>query len=103
MNGQEKSDPAMSCWEADERSAAMRFGAGLSQGRGPRGMRASKACAGRRTGEACHTRRTAYGKPQSSASPSDTRGGSRMPESGPYGSVRGALSNERPYRDKEID
>ena len=23
-----------------------------------------------------------------------------MPESGPYGSVRGALSNERPYRDK---
>src|SRR6195256_6912922 len=34
-----------------------------------------------------------------SASPSDTRGGSRMPELGPYGSVRGALSNERPYRD----
>jgi hypothetical protein len=24
-----------------------------------------------------------------------------MPESGPYGSVRGALSNERPYRDPE--
>ena len=23
-----------------------------------------------------------------------------MPESGPYGSVRGALSNERPYRDR---
>src|SRR5437667_8648957 len=34
-----------------------------------------------------------------SASPSNTRGGSRMPELGPYGSVRGALSNERPYRD----
>ena len=33
------------------------------------------------------------------ASPSRTQGGSRMPESGPYGSVRGALSNERPYRD----
>src|SRR5690242_20739814 len=32
------------------------------------------------------------------ASPSLTRGGSRMPESGSYGSVRGALSNERPYR-----
>jgi RNA-directed DNA polymerase len=32
-------------------------------------------------------------------SPSNTRGGSRMPELGPYGSVRGALSNERPYRD----
>jgi len=33
------------------------------------------------------------------ASPSRTQGGSRMPESGSYGSVRGALSNERPYRD----
>ncbi len=33
------------------------------------------------------------------ASPSATQGGSRMPESGTYGSVRGALSNERPYRD----
>ena len=27
-----------------------------------------------------------------------TRGGSRMRESRTYGSVRGALSNERPYR-----
>src|SRR5215467_1451101 len=34
-----------------------------------------------------------------SASPSGTRGGSRVPEWGPLGSVRGALSNERPYRD----
>ena len=33
------------------------------------------------------------------ALPSDTRGGSRMRESRTYGSVRGALSNERPYRD----
>ena len=33
------------------------------------------------------------------ASPSITRGRSRMPELGLYGSVRGALSNERPYRD----
>src|SRR6185312_13539257 len=33
------------------------------------------------------------------ASPLLTQGGSRMPESGSYGSVRGALSNERPYRD----
>ena len=32
--------------------------------------------------------------------PSDTRGGSRMRESRTYGSVRGALSNERPYRDR---
>ena len=33
------------------------------------------------------------------ASPSNTRGGSRVPKWGPLGSVRGALSNERPYRD----
>jgi hypothetical protein len=33
-------------------------------------------------------------------SPSSTRGGSRMRESRTYGSVRGALSNERPYRDR---
>src|SRR4030081_3094432 len=34
------------------------------------------------------------------ASPSPTQGGSRMRESRTYGSVRGALSNERPYRDR---
>src|ERR1700724_1517640 len=34
------------------------------------------------------------------ASPSPTRGGSRMRESRSYGSVRGALSNERPYRER---
>ena len=33
------------------------------------------------------------------ASPSNTRGGSRMRESRTYGSVRGASSNGRPYRD----
>src|SRR5215216_6898284 len=31
-----------------------------------------------------------------------TRGGSRMRESRTYGSVRGALSNERPYRDRSV-
>ncbi len=35
---------------------------------------------------------------QTSASPSNTQGGSRMRESRTYGSVRGALSNARPYR-----
>jgi hypothetical protein len=33
--------------------------------------------------------------------PSDTQGGSRMPELGPYGFVRGAVSNDRPYRDSQ--
>src|SRR3981189_1033897 len=36
------------------------------------------------------------------ASPSPTQGGSRMRESRTYGSVRGALSNERPYRDRRF-
>src|SRR5258707_11553074 len=37
---------------------------------------------------------------QEYASPSPTEGGSRMRESRAYGSVRGALRNERPYRDR---
>src|ERR1700676_645580 len=31
-----------------------------------------------------------------------TQGGSRMPELGPYGSVRGARGNSRPYRESRI-
>src|SRR5216683_422087 len=37
---------------------------------------------------------------QKSGSPSPTQGGSRMPESGTSGSVRGVRSNAHPYRDK---
>ena len=40
---------------------------------------------------------------QMRALPSHTRGGSRMPELGPYGSVRGARGNSRPYRDRGVD
>jgi len=36
------------------------------------------------------------------ASSSLTQGGSRVPESGPLGSVRGAPSNGRPYRDPAL-
>src|SRR5580700_7168719 len=39
---------------------------------------------------------------RNSASPSDTRGGSRMRESRTYGSVRGAFGNGRPYRDRSV-
>ena len=35
-----------------------------SEGRGPRGMRASKARTGLRTGKACYRRWSAYGMPQ---------------------------------------
>ena len=36
------------------------------------------------------------------ALPSHTQGGSRMPELGPYGSVRGARGNSRPYRERHL-
>src|SRR5271166_3405995 len=35
--------------------------------------------------------------------PSNIQGGSRMRESRTYGSVRGALSNGRPYRNRLLD
>src|SRR4051794_5470256 len=43
--------------------------------------------------------RTSFTPGRVNVSPSDTQGGSRVPELGPLGSVRGALSNGRPYRD----
>src|ERR1035437_8277025 len=65
-------------------------------------MRASKARAGLRAGKPCHRRWSAYGTSREyREAPSHTRGGSRMPELGPYGSVRGARSNARPYRDQK--
>src|SRR3954462_9215473 len=45
--------------------------------------------------------RTSFTPGRVNVSPSDTQGGSRVPELGSLGSVRGALSNERPYRDLE--
>ena len=63
-------------------------------------MRTSKARTGHSTGDACHRRWSAYGTSREySEVPLPTRGGSRMPELGPYGSVRGARGNSRPYRD----
>jgi hypothetical protein len=41
-----------------------------------------------------------YIRGQVYASPSDTRGRSRVPEWGSLGSVRGALSNGRSYREQ---
>src|SRR5664279_4470463 len=64
-------------------------------------MRASKARTGHSTGCACHKRWSAYGTSREyREAPSITRGGSRMPELGPYGSMRGARGNSRPYRDQ---
>jgi hypothetical protein len=46
--------------------------------------------------------RESFIRGQRVASPLDTQGGSRMPELGPYGSVRGARGNSRPYRESQI-
>jgi len=74
MNGPEKSDPAIVAMKPTNQSGtasggaicggAERGGAGGSEGRGPRGMRTSKARAGHRAGRACHRRWNAYGKSQ---------------------------------------
>src|SRR6516162_6954111 len=45
--------------------------------------------------------RKSFFRGRSSALPSDTRGRSRMPELGSYGSVRGAAGNSRPYRERQ--
>src|ERR1019366_7903952 len=67
-------------------------------------MRASKARAGLRAGKPCHRRWSAYGTSREyREAPSHTRGGSRMPDFGPYGSVRGARGNSRPYRDQRSE
>src|SRR5271165_979061 len=54
---------------------------------------------GRVTQALDRVRKTARQRKPDCALTSNTRGRSRMPELGPSGSVRGALSNGRPYRD----
>ena len=46
--------------------------------------------------------RESFIRGRTSASPSNTRGGSRMRELRTYGSVRGAPGNGRPYRDQSL-
>ena len=58
MNGQEKSDPAMSHCEADERSGAIRVGAGGAKGGGRR-----------ECGPAKHAPGAGPGKPVTGAGP----------------------------------
>jgi hypothetical protein len=63
-HGREKSGPAMSRGEADERSRATGRGAGGAKGGGPRGMLAGKARSGHSARSPRHKRWSAYGKPQ---------------------------------------
>src|SRR5215216_1512986 len=63
-------------------------------------MQLGKARTGHSAALTCHQRRPHT--PPRSRCVVWTRGGSRMRESRTYGSVRGALSYERPYRDRSV-
>jgi hypothetical protein len=63
MHDREKSDPAIVAGNR-RTNPGDRQRSRWSQGRGPRGTRASKARTGRRDGSACHKRWNAYDKPQ---------------------------------------
>jgi len=80
--------------EANEQSGAIRGGVGGAKGGGQGECGPAKHGPDAEPGN----RGTGTG-PHTASLPSDTQGGSRMPESGSYGSVRGVLSNEHPYRD----
>src|SRR6516162_2654715 len=94
--------PSSSSYEAGEQGGAIRRGAGgakgWDQGECKPAAHGPDAEPGNRvTGAGAHTSNR-----KNSDLPSLTRGGSRMRESRTYGSVRGAGSNLRPYRDRRL-
>ncbi len=100
MHGREKSDPAIVAGKPTNKAGRPaaepvepRAGAEGNAGQ-PRTCRAQNRVS---VSQALDRVRQAARK----GLPSRTRGGSRMRESRTYGSVRGALSNERPYRDSD--
>jgi len=97
MHGRGKSDlaiVAVKLTNKAERSAAEP----VEPRAGTKGNADQTARTGHSAGHACHLTWNAYGKPQ--GLPVRTRGGSRVRESCMHGSVRGAPSNGRPYRDR---
>jgi len=87
-----------SSWEIGEQGGAIRRGAGGAKGRGQGECWPATHALDPEPGCACHWR-----WPHTRHRPAmerRTRGGSRMRESRTYGSVRGAGSNPRPYRDR---
>jgi hypothetical protein len=89
-----------SSWEADAQSGPDRSGAGGAKGGGQGECEPAKHAPDSEPGKRV-TRAGAHtaNRNEKRFAVTHTQGGSRMPELGPYGSVRGALSNERPYRD----
>lgn len=97
MHGREKSGLAIVAMKPPN-EAGLPVEEVVERRAGPRGMRAITTRPGHRAGPAWNWSWTAYDTIGGNASPSLTRGGSRMRESRTYGSVRGAASNGRPYR-----
>ena len=95
MYDHEKSDPAIVAGKSANKVASataesMERRAGTKGNASQQSTLRTQCRITRVTGAGAHT----------ASSPSHTQGGSRVPELGPLGSVRGALSNERPYRDR---
>ena len=88
--------PSSSSYEAGEQGGAIRRGAGGAKGWD---QGECKPAAHGPDAEPGNRVTGAGAQPQDSGLPSLTRGRSRMRESRTYGSVRGACSNGRPYRD----
>lgn len=105
MHGYEKSRLVIVAVKPANKAERYRGGVGGAKGEG-RGEVDRLGMPGLRTGSsmlrlAGMPPRQAAGKdtPDNAACSSSTRGGNRMRESRTYGSVRGAPSNGRPYRD----
>src|ERR1041384_2434487 len=99
MHGREKSDSAIGAGKPTNKavSTAAEPGEGGEGAKGKASQQSTRRTqSGVSVSQALERIRQAVTE---NALPSHTQGGSRMPELGPYGSVRGALSNERPYRD----
>src|SRR5258707_11206211 len=88
-----------SSYEADEQSGPDRNGVGGAKGGGQGECEPAKHAPDSEPGKRVTRAGAHTASVTKNALPSHTQGGSRMPELGPYGSVRGAPSNERPYRD----
>ena len=101
MNGHEKSDPAVVA-----RKPANKTGRSVAE---PVERRVgTKGNAGQHSTRRAQNRESVTQaldrvRQAASASPSTTQGGSRMRASRLYGSERGALSNERSYRDNALE
>jgi hypothetical protein len=97
-NGREKSDPAIVAAKLANK-AGRPAAESVERRAGAKENADQKRTFRTQCRAACHRIWTAYGKRQ--ASPSDIQGRSRMRESRTYGSVRGARSNARPYRERQ--